>query len=315
MAALLGTVALPAPVVPKEKAPAPAQRLRKELDKSIDFETTDQPLDLALDQLREQTKINFVLDRQTLAQMNIDPNQTPIKVKLKEARVKTVLRTILGAHNLGYAIIGDTVFVSSDEMTMFRQMQQRVNLDVEKVEFAAALRQLSRETATNLIIDSRVAKEANQTVSLQVEDVPLETAVRLLAEMVGLKPVRVGNVLFVCTKAHAQELRADPDLAPRPVNPYAPLKIFWSRAHRLPWCRPGSCQRPYRCRLRRRCRRHRPRSPLTRKKKSSIESRYARCTQRGAQAPLLFSRTDNPRRFGPAGETPGTVAGRTRCLK
>ena len=153
----------PAPVVPKEKAPAPAQRLRKELDKSIDFETTDQPLDLALDQLREQTKINFVLDRQTLAQMNIDPNQTPIKVKLKEARVKTVLRTILEAHNLGYAIIGDTVFVSSDEMTMFRQMQQRVNLDVEKVEFAAALRQLSRETATNLIIDSRVAKEANQT--------------------------------------------------------------------------------------------------------------------------------------------------------
>jgi hypothetical protein len=39
--------------------------------------------------------------------------------------------------------------------------------------------------------------------------------------MVGLKPVRVGNVLFVTTKANAAEMRQDPDLAPipQPGNP------------------------------------------------------------------------------------------------
>jgi hypothetical protein len=209
-----------APVAPKEKTVAPAEKLRKELDRIIDFEAADQPLHLALNQLREQTKINFVLDRQTLAQMGIDPDQTPVQVKLKETKVKTVLRTMLGAHNLSYGIVGDIIFISTDEMTMFRQMQQRVTVDLEKLEFASALRQLSRETATNLIIDSRVVKEANQVVSLQAEDVPLETAVRLMAEMVGLKPVRVGNVLFVCSKTNAQELRADPELVSRPVpNP------------------------------------------------------------------------------------------------
>jgi hypothetical protein len=51
--------------------------------------------------------------------------------------------------------------------------------------------------------------------------VPLETAVRLLAEMAGLKPVRVGNVLFVTKKETANELRADPDLQ-QPGQPGQP---------------------------------------------------------------------------------------------
>ncbi len=50
---------------------------------------------------------------------------------------------------------------------------------------------------------------------------PLETAVRLLAEMAGLKPVRVGNVLFVTKKETANELRADPDLQ-QPAQPGQP---------------------------------------------------------------------------------------------
>ena len=48
---------------------------------------------------------------------------------------------------------------------------------------------------------------------MRLEDVPLETAVRLLAEMAGLKPVRVGNTLFVTRKELAAEMRNDPDFA------------------------------------------------------------------------------------------------------
>ena len=54
-------------------------------------------------------------------------------------------------------------------------------------------------------------------MSLQLDDVPLETAVRLLAENAGLKPVRIGNVVLVTTKAHATELRNEPELVPRRV--------------------------------------------------------------------------------------------------
>jgi hypothetical protein len=106
---------------------------------------------------------------------------------------------------------------------MYRQMQQRVTIDLDKADFATALKQLARDTGTNLILDSRLGKEANHPVTFQAEDVPLETAVRLMAEMVGLKPVRVGNVLFVANEANGTKLRNDPDLHPNkpgvPANP------------------------------------------------------------------------------------------------
>ncbi len=56
-------------------------------------------------------------------------------------------------------------------------------------------------------------------ITLQLEDVPLETAVRIMAESVNLRPVRVGNVLFVCSKTIATELKGDPDINPQPVGP------------------------------------------------------------------------------------------------
>jgi hypothetical protein len=218
---LSGTSLLAAPAAVDGKATvSPAERIQTALQQPLSIEITDQPLTLALNQLRDQTKLNFVLDQQTLMQMNMDPDQLKVQVKLKDTKLKTGLRTILGSFNLNYAIIGETIFISTDDLTTYRQMQQRVSVDLEKVEFAKALRKLGRETATNLVIDNRVAKEANQVVTLQAEDVPLETAVRLMCEMSGLKPVRVGNVLFVTTKANAQEMRADTDLVPnRPALP------------------------------------------------------------------------------------------------
>ncbi len=104
---------------------------------------------------------------------------------------------------------------------MVRQMRQRVNVDLNRVELARALRQLARDTATNVIVDTRAEKDAQAQVTMQLEDVPLETAVRLLSEMAGLKPVRVGNVLFVTKKETANELRNDPDLV-QPNQPGQP---------------------------------------------------------------------------------------------
>jgi hypothetical protein len=211
---LAGLLAAPLNPENKDKPASLADKVRKDLDQAINFEVVDQSIAAAVNQLREQTKINFVLDRFTIQQMGIDPEQPIVNLKLKDVKVRSVLKSMLSTQNLSYAIIGDTVLISTDEVAMFRQMRQRVNVDFEKVEFASAMKHLARETATNLMLDSRVAKDAKAEVSLQMEDVPLETAVRLMAEMIGLKPVRVGNVLFVTSKASANEMRADPDFGP-----------------------------------------------------------------------------------------------------
>jgi hypothetical protein len=205
-----------------KKTEAPAEKIKKALDQTTDLELENQPLGLAINQLREQTKLNFVLDRWTIQQLGIDPDQSPVNVKLTGVKLRTALRAALSQYNLGYAIVGDTVLITTDDMAMHRQMRQHVNVDVEGVSMTEAVRRLARETGTNVLIDTRVNKEADTKVTLQLEDVPLDTAIRLMAEMAGLKPVRVGNVLFVTSKANANDMRQDPDLA-NPNNPYNPV--------------------------------------------------------------------------------------------
>src|SRR5262249_46376568 len=61
--------------------------------------------------------------------------------------------------------------------------------------------------------------EGQSPVTLKLEDVPLEAAVKLMADVAGLRPVRIGNVLYVTNKANAADLRADPDgTPPTPIN-------------------------------------------------------------------------------------------------
>jgi hypothetical protein len=213
--------AAPVSTETKDKAVSPTERVRKELDQPITIDIQNQPMELAINMLREQTRLNIVLDRFAIQQamaatgMAVDlETGLPVTAKFKDVKARSALRSILTPFGLSFGIIGDTVLVSTDDMVMFRQLRQRVNVDLDKADLSGALKSLSRETATNLIIDNRVTKEAQTPVTLHMEDVPLETAVRLMVEMAGLKAVRVGNVLFVSSREHAAEMKADPDFAP-----------------------------------------------------------------------------------------------------
>ncbi len=213
LAAVAAHAAPAGPGPADKRAETPAERVRKALEEVVDVSIDNQPLDAAFVQLGQETKLNFVIDRVTIQNTVGDLNQIPVSLKLSGVKVKTALRTILGGNNLGYAVIGDTVLITTEDMATVRQMRQRVSVDVERQPVERALRQLARETGTNLLLDSRVAKEAQNAVTLQLDDVPLETAVKLLAHMSGLRTVRVGNVLFVTTKETADEMRQDADLA------------------------------------------------------------------------------------------------------
>lgn len=204
-------------------ADSPAEKVRKDLEKPVTVDLAEQPLNLAMNQLRETTKVNIVVDRNTLNQMGIDPDSLPVTENLKDVKLRTALRQILAKHNLSFAVVGDSVLVSTDDMCMHRQMRQRVQVDFEKAELATALRKLAKETGTNVLIDPKVVKEAATPVTMQLDDVPYEMAVKLMTEMAGLKAIRLGNVLFVCSKEKAAEMRQDPDFAPNPNGPNGPF--------------------------------------------------------------------------------------------
>jgi hypothetical protein len=215
-------LAAPAPDA-KAKSETPAEKTRKALDEKIDLEVAGS-ITNAIEQFKEKAKVNVVVDQNFLVQNGIDVNNVQVTVKQEGAKARTALRAILGPNHLGYAILGDTVFVTTEDMATHRQFKQKVNLDLDKVELEKALKDLSKETAVQVLIDKKIAKEAATQVSLQLEDIPFETAIRLLCEQAAVKPVRMGNVLYITSPANAKELRTEPDLAP-PGGPTGPIAV------------------------------------------------------------------------------------------
>jgi hypothetical protein len=74
---------------------------------------------------------------------------------------------------------------------------------------ASILRDLSKQTSATIIVDPRASEQAKATVSVALDDVSLETAVRVATEMAGLKMVRIETVIFVTTPSAAASIRSE----------------------------------------------------------------------------------------------------------
>ncbi len=210
----LSAMAAPLPAEPKTPVSA-AEKVRKALDQVVNLEFSEQPLQSALAQLTEQTKIKFVLDRVALATTATGDPDLPVTVKLHDTKLRSGLRAVLNQYGLSYVVLEDTILVTTQEMADYRQLQQRVDVDWQDVPLPQALAQLSRKTGCNLVLDRRIAKESRETtLTLNVTDASLETVVRIISTEAGLTSVRMGNVLFVTTDEKAAKLRAEPENRP-----------------------------------------------------------------------------------------------------
>jgi hypothetical protein len=208
----------------------PAEKTRKSLDQIVTLNFTGQTIQEAVTYLRKKTEMKFVLDPTVFGfgapapspQIRLAPpppgvnagppggnEDPPVVLKVTKGKLRTALRNMLNRHNLGYAILGETVLITYADLAVQRQMGQMVSVDLDKVSLVDALGRLAKETATNLIIDPRVMKEAKSEVSLQLDEVSLETAVRLIAELTGLKSMRLENVLLVTSEKTAHKLRIE----------------------------------------------------------------------------------------------------------
>jgi hypothetical protein len=203
---------------PAEPAESPADRTRQALDQTVTLDFVGQTLHDVVTHLRQKTKIPFVLDLPALNRIDLNPHlgfvaadgqPLPLTLTVDRGKLRPALRAWLKQYGLDYVILGDSVLVSTEATALRRQMRQPVSLDVEAVPLGNVLKQLARATATNVVLDPRAAKEAQAAVTARFEDVPLENAVRLVADMGGLGSVQVDNVLYVTTEERAVKLRSE----------------------------------------------------------------------------------------------------------
>ncbi|MBX9583999.1 MAG: hypothetical protein K2X87_27175 [Gemmataceae bacterium] len=226
--AVLGVVsalALAAPAAAADPAaPDPLAATRRVLDVPGDFAYDNVSLAGVIADLRDRAKLPIALDS-ALAQSGIDPNGVMVTgVNLKGVKLRDGLRAVLEPFNLRFGVVRDGLFVSTEDGLTARQLRQRVDVDGEAAPFAATVRKLAAGTGANVVLDPRLKDRADAPVALKLDDVPLETAVRLLAEVADLRAVRLNNVLFVTTPERAARLRPDAD-GPVPApggNPFLP---------------------------------------------------------------------------------------------
>lgn len=211
-----------APAAPG-KGDNPVAATRKVLDEVGDMSYQQRTLTDVLTDLKERLKIAITLDP-VVTQFGINPNLPTVTVSLKQVKLRDGLRAVLAPYNLRFGLVREGLYVSTEEGLLIRQVRQRVTVDCDGTPFATAAKQLAAETGANVILDPRLKDKAAAAVTLKLDDVPLETAVRLLAEVGDLRVVRMNNVLFVTTPERAEKLRPDADgpVPSAPLNPFFP---------------------------------------------------------------------------------------------
>jgi hypothetical protein len=210
----LARAAAPAPAA-AAKTTSPMDSARKALDEVGDMSYQNKSLNDVINDLKDKSKLAVTLDP-IVYQFGLDPNQPTVSVNLKGVKLKDGLRQALAPFNLKCGLTKDGLFISTEEGLTTKQLRQRVSVDCDGTAFATAAKQLAADNGANVVIDPRLKEKANAAVTLKLEDVPLESAVRLLAEVADLSVVRMSNVLFVTTPERAEKLRPSADAPTQP---------------------------------------------------------------------------------------------------
>jgi hypothetical protein len=79
----------------------------------------------------------------------------------------------------------------------------------KEIPFAQALQRLADSYDYNLVADPQASEQLRTKITAKLHNVPIETAVRLLANMADLSVVKLDNVYYVTTPPKAERLRKE----------------------------------------------------------------------------------------------------------
>jgi hypothetical protein len=201
---------------------ARGRELRHLLDQPVRFAGFEDPkttLSEALESLAARFNLSFDINEHAFKKADIKEVHkieiaSPNTIPAMNTRLGTALKKVLShvSPSVTYIIRDDKIEITTMEAIRKEFFADRpdgplpplVAGTFEKVPLQAALRELAH--AGNIVLDIRAAKEGETAVTADLVNVPLDTAVRMLADMAGLKVVPLDNVLYVTSKDNARLL-------------------------------------------------------------------------------------------------------------
>jgi RNA polymerase sigma factor (sigma-70 family) len=238
---LKAEVAASAPTAPESAKPAPPAKAidaRQALAKTIDYSGADDPNTRLQDLLAELAKdynLSFIVNDRAFETDGIkDVLNAPMVTdgmpmpRMNRVSLSTVLKKILSR----VPNVEATFVVRRDhiEITTANAVREEVGLPAmepglrpkivllplatasfDKTPLEDALKELSTSTGFNIVLDSAKLERAQPTVTANLQNVPVNTAVRMLAEMVDMRAVLIDNVLFVTATPTAERMQKEQD--------------------------------------------------------------------------------------------------------
>lgn len=225
---------------PKEEKKAPTNLLAKlaepfSLPNGIDGNT---PFKDAVDSFSDKHGVLILIDYEGFKEAGVTGiEDQPVRMpKFVNFRFGTALRLLAAQMNGTFLIRPDHIEITSrthararwsfaevwprgeigaaesDQPELERALAPLVYAQFDRRPLEDALNELADQAGVSVLIDARRAGEkAQMPVSAKVVNMPLDTAVRLLADMAELKAVVVDNGMYVTTTQHAATLQGEID--------------------------------------------------------------------------------------------------------
>jgi hypothetical protein len=236
--AALGLLALAAADTPRPATPpaapaaANAEDLQTKLGRRVSFKGFDDPKTTLVDALDSLSKWYFggaeVFDVNEKA-FRFDQFMDVLKAPIAEnnpvppmnTTLAAVLRKILARVNAPsgatWLIRRDVIEITTGEFQrreVWGTADEGPFLPIVQVAFDRrpldeALKELAEQAEYSVVLDASAAEKGKTPVTARMYNAPLDTAVRLLAGMAGLRPVMLDNVLYVTTREGAEALEKD----------------------------------------------------------------------------------------------------------
>ncbi len=216
---------------PPEAAPKPPESPLASLFKPRPFNGYDDPkltLGEALDHLSKMYGVPIELNEEAFRQEQVNAaDRLPVAEqpipKLGSASLDRVLRKVLSRISVpggaAYMVRPDRIEVTTRGAQVSEVWGKYegpylplVHADFDGRPLAAALRDLGEQAGVSVVVDARAGDKAKAPVSASFLNLPLDTAVRVLADMAGLKSYLNDNVLYVSAEARNVTARPDANL-------------------------------------------------------------------------------------------------------
>jgi hypothetical protein len=191
-----------------------ARQWREKLDAPITIEfEPNTPLREALSHIAERYGLTILVDKEAFQTIQNQPDieAQPVKLpRLVGVKLVTALRAVF------QQVGGD--FYTKDDVLMVvprayiengQAFKHSVDVSFSKRPLANALAELSYLSGVSVVLDPRGQQDSKLDVTADFSNVPVQDAVRVLANIAGMKSVAMSSLLYVTSVENADNLEEE----------------------------------------------------------------------------------------------------------